>query len=160
MAEKFEIFTLTEKDFSEILEMEKIIYLEALRQGQALLEDIKKGNGLEYSVIIPGIAYLVAVDKEDSTVYLEDIAVMPEAQRQGIGWKMAKNLIKKLQNKAEGEGKSVLLSMHLREASQKLFEKHKADLEKMGAKIIKEEFLPAYYKNGENAIYRIYKIGF
>ena len=160
MAEKFEIKSLSEKDFPEILEMEEKIYPKALRQGQALLEDIKKGNGLEYSIIIPGIAYLIAVDKEDSTVYLEDIAVMPEAQRQGIGWKMAQKFIKKLKSKAEKEGEPVLLSMHLREASQKLFEKHKEDLEKMGAETIKEEFLSAYYKNGENAIYRIYKISF
>ncbi len=160
MAEKFEIKSLSEKDFLEILEMEKRIYPKALRQGQALLEDIKKGNGLEYSIIIPGIAYLIAVDKEDSTVYLEDIAVMPEAQRQGIGWKMAQKLIKKMQNKAKKQGKPALLSMHLREASQKLFKKHEEDLAKMDAKIIKEEFLQAYYKNGENAIYRIYKIIF
>ncbi|HEY4519175.1 MAG TPA: GNAT family N-acetyltransferase [Candidatus Paceibacterota bacterium] len=102
-----------------------------------MIEDIKEGNGLAYSIIITGkepgskaeeiIGYIIAVEDEtdegDACVYLEDIAVAPEAQGQGVGWEMLKNFIDKLKEKARRDNKPVLLDMHLRENSQRFMER-------------------------------------
>ena len=167
MPEKFKIVSLTEKDFPEILEMEKKIYPKLLVQGQALLDDIKKGNGLEYSIVVLNekmekIAYLISINgqaqKEEPCVYLEDIAVMPDFQRKGVGWMLIKKIVRKLQAKAKKEGKAVLWSMNLRKTSQNLFEKHREDLKKMGVISIKEELLTNYYKNNESGLYKVFVI--
>ena len=92
---------------------------------------------MAYSIIITGkepgskaeeiIGYIIAVEDEtdegDACVYLEDIAVAPEAQGQGVGWEMLKNFIDKLKEKARRDNKPVLLDMHLRENSQRFMER-------------------------------------
>ena len=169
--EKLEINLLTQDDFINLLKMEETIYPEDFIQGQTLLEEIKGGNGLEYSMVISGIpegetvvkpiGYLVAVedrtDEGDPTIYLEDIAVLPEARGQGAAWIMIKELIFKLQTKAKKENKPVLWDMHLREASQRLLEKHKDDLIIMGVQVIEEAFVSDYYE-GEDAVYKVYEV--
>lgn len=167
-----EIDSLYQKDFVGLIKMEGKIYPEDLIQGQTLLQEIEDGNGLEYSTVVSGvpagkkskkpIGYLVAVEDEtdegNPTVYLEDIAVLPEAQSQGIGWRMVKELVKKLQAKAKKDNKPVLWDMHLRESSQGLLDKHKEELEKMGVKIVEEAFISDHYDEGEDALYRVCEV--
>ena len=140
--------------------------------GQAIIEDIKKGNGLEYSLIASGkrlgkkeikpLGYIVAVEDEtdegDPCIYLEDIALLPEAQGQKIGWEMMKNLIAKLKEKAKKENKPILLDMHLRESSQRFFERYHNELEQMGLKLIEEALVLDYYDEGEDSLYKVYQI--
>ena len=137
-----------------------------------MIDNINNGNGLEYSVIQTGkrasdkpeeiISYIVAYESEtdegDACVYLEDIAVILEAQRQGIGWNMLKSFVEKLKEKAKRDNKPVLLDMHLRENSQRFMERHRADLEQMGVKLIEEALTPDYYDEGEDALYQVYEI--
>jgi len=107
---------ISKEDFNALKRIERVIYNdENLILGQAMVEDIKRGNGLQYSSIIRGkrkgsdkfevMGYIVAVEDEtdegDPSIYLEDIAVVAEAQGQGIGWKMMSELIDKLKKKAE-----------------------------------------------------------
>jgi len=107
---------ISKEDFNALKQIERVIYNdENLILGQAMVEDIKRGNGLQYSSIIRGkrkgsdkfevMGYIVAVEDEtdegDPSIYLEDIAVVAEAQGQGIGWKMMSELIDKLKKKAE-----------------------------------------------------------
>jgi len=169
------IRNLAEKDFSTIKQLERKIYAGTdLISGQAMIEDIKGGNGLEYSVVIVGkargekseeiIGYIAAVEDEmndgDACVYLEDIAITPEAQGQGIGWEMLKNFISKLKEKARRDNKPVLLDMHLRENSQRFMERHRANLEQMGVRLIENEeaLVPNYYDEGEDALYQVYEV--
>ena len=168
------IRNLTQNDFAKVKQLEKKIYQDAedLIMGQAIVEDIKSGNGLGYSIIIEGkrggnktsevIGYLVAVedktDEGDSSVYLEDIALVPEAQSQKIGWQALENLIIKLKEKARKENKPVLLDMHLRENSQKFMERHRNELEQIGVKLIEEVLVADYYDEGEDALYKVYEV--
>lgn len=169
----FSIESLTEKDFAKIKQLERKIYAGTdLISGQAMIENIKQSNGLEYSVVISGkkdgksneeiIGYIAATEGEtdegDASIYLEDIAVVPEAQGQGIGWEMLKGFIEKLKIKAQKENKPVLLDMHLRENSQRFMERHRNDLEQMGVKLLEEALVADYYNEGEDALYRVYKI--
>ncbi|MFN7088342.1 MAG: GNAT family N-acetyltransferase, partial [Candidatus Paceibacteria bacterium] len=167
------IKNLTENDFAKLKQLERKIYQNTnLILGSTMIEDIKQGKGLEYSIIVNGqksaekgkeaIGYLVAVeDKTDEgnpCVYLEDIAVIPEAQGQAIGWKMLQDLIGKLKEKARRKNKPVLLDMHLREDSQRFMEKYNEQLEEMGVKLIEEALVPDYYEEGEDALYKVYEI--
>ncbi|MCX6796714.1 MAG: GNAT family N-acetyltransferase [Candidatus Falkowbacteria bacterium] len=164
---------LTTKDFDAIRQLETKIYGDTgLAQGRGLIEDIKAGKGLEYSIIIKGekpkqkkaqaIGYLVAVedttDEGDPSIYMEDIAVLPEAQRQGVGWELLKTLVNKLKAKSQKDGRPILLDMHLREGSQALLRNYNDDLENMGAKLIEEAYVPDYYDEGEDALYQVYEV--
>ena len=173
--DNIEIKNLEEKDLTAIKNLEKIIYAKEdpdLIMEQAMIEDIKKGNGLEYSLIAsekrPGkkeiepLGYIVAVEDEtdegDPCIYLEDIALLPEAQGQQIGWELMKNLINKLKEKAKKENKPILLDMHLRENSQRFFERYHNELEQMNVKLIEEALVPDYYDENEDALYKVYQI--
>lgn len=163
---EIKIEPLAKKDFLSLLEMEKEIYPEELVQGQAMVKDIENGNGLEYSMVSYGngekVGYLIAVENisatGEPTIYLEDIAVLPKAQRRGIAWEMLRELIFKLQTKAKKENRPIFWEMHLRETSQKLFEKHREELKKMGVEIVEEILMPGYYRNGESSLHRIYRV--
>jgi len=109
------------------------------------------------------VGYIVAVEDEtdegDKSIYLEDIAVLPEAQRQGVGWETMKEFVGKLKAKAAKDRQPVLLDMHLRETSQSFMASHRADLENLGVKLIEEALVPNYYDEGEDALYQVYQIG-
>ncbi|MFH1657269.1 MAG: GNAT family N-acetyltransferase [bacterium] len=171
--ENFDLKSLQEKDFMKLQHLEEKIYAETgLVLGQTMVGDIKRGKGLEYSSLARGkregkktkevLGYLVAVEDEtdegDSCIYLEDIAVIPEARGQKFGWEMLKNLIEKLQQKATKENKPQLLDMHLREGSQRFIESRQTELEQMGVKLIEEALCPNYYDEGEDALYKVYEI--
>ncbi len=117
----------------------------------------KKVGGKDEEII----GYIVAVEDEtdegDACVYLEDIAVIPEAQGQGIGWNMLKSFIKRLKEKAARDGNPVLLDMHLRENSQRFMERYRAELEQMGVRSIEDALVPDYYEEGD-ALYKVYEI--
>lgn len=163
---------LAEDDFAAIKRLERVIYDDELRQGEELIEDIREGNGLAYSITVRGeqsskkgselIGYLAAVEDEtaegDPCIYLEDIAVIPEAQGQGVGWQMFEQLIEKLKAKARAENKPVLLDMHLRENSQRFMERHRDDLARMGVTPIEEALVPNYYDEGKDALYKMYEV--
>jgi len=164
---------ISEDNLDEILEAERKIYADTgLISGQAMVGDIRNNNGFEYSVAITGfrpgkkqaeiVGYIVAVEDEtdegDQSIYLEDIAVLPEAQRQGIGWEAMKEFVKKLKAKAQKDNKPVLLDMHLRETSQAFMARYKEDLEMLGVKLIEEALVPDYYDEGEDALYQVYEV--
>ncbi len=117
----------------------------------------KKVGGKDEEII----GYIVAVEDEtdegDACVYLEDIAVIPEAQGQGIGWNMLKSFIKRLKEKAARDGNPVLLDMHLRENSQRFMERYRAELEQMGVRSIEDALVSDYYEEGD-ALYKVYEI--
>jgi len=165
--------SITDKNLAEILQAERKIYSgTGLISGQAMVEDIKKGNGFKYSLAMAGIrpgkkqaeivAYIVAIEDEtdegDPSVYLEDIAVIPGAQKQGIGWELLKTLVDNLKKKAAQDGKPVLLDMHLREGSRALLQKHQDDLKNLGAALIEEVLVSDYYDNGEDSLYQVYAV--
>lgn len=171
--ENISVTGLTEKDLNKIRQLENKIYKNTgLTQGLELIEDLKRGNGLEYSIILKGknptkekeevIGYIVAVEDEtdegDPSIYMEDVAVLNEAQGQGLGWEMLKELVNKLKTKVQKDGKPVLFDMSLREDGRKLMEKHKNDLENLGVKLIEEALVPDYYNEGEDALYQVYQI--
>ena len=166
---------MTKSDFPNLLNIERKVYTREdpdLIQGQEIIEYIKEVNGLEYSVALSAkrkgqdeiemIGYIVAIDDEtdegEPSVYLEDIAVLPESQGQGAGWKMFKEFVTKLKTKAKSQEKPVLLDIHLRENSQAFMEKHKEDLEKLGVKLVEEALVADYYDDGEDALYQLYEV--
>ena len=165
---------LAENDFPFVRDLEQRVYADdaELIRGQAMVRDIKEGNGLEYSVAIWGvapnntkqemIAYALALEDEtdegDPSVYLEDIAVAPEAQRQGIGWKLIQAMIGRLQAKASSDGKPVLFDMHLRPNSLAMLDTRREALEKMGVRSIEEALVSDYYDEGADAVYRVYEV--
>ncbi len=97
-------------------------------------------------------------DEEEPCIYLDDIAVLPEAQKQGIGWKMFKKIIETLKAKAQTKNQPILFDMHLRNTSQAMLDKHANDLKALGVELTEEAFVPDYYDEGDDALYRIYKI--
>lgn len=164
---------LGENDFETIKKMERKIYRNTdLIQGQAMIEDIKSGKGLDYSTVLYGknyktgkvkaVGYIVAVEDEtdegDKSVYLEDIALLPEAQGQGLGWNLFRAFIEKLKARALKENKPMLLDMHLRENSQRFMERHRQDIEWMDVKLIEEALVVDYYDEGEDALYQVYEV--
>ena len=164
---------MSENDFEIIKRMERKVYRNTdLIQGQAMIEDIKNGRGLDYSAILYGknlktgknesVGYIVAVEGEtdegDNSIYMDDIAVLPEAQGQGLGWNLFKAFIEKLKTKALKENKPIPLDMHLRENSQRFMERHKRDLEDTGVKLIEEALVADYYDEGDDALYQVYEI--
>ncbi|MBU2037209.1 GNAT family N-acetyltransferase, partial [Patescibacteria group bacterium] len=165
--------SISDKNLARVLQTERKIYAgTGLISGQTMVEDIKRGNGFEYSVAMRGIrsgkkqaeivAYIIGVEDEtdegDKSIYMEDIAVLPEAQRQGIGWEAMKEFIGKLKAKATKDGQPVLLDMHLRETSQAFMSRYQADLENLGVKLIEEALVPDYYDEGEDSLYRVYEV--
>jgi ribosomal protein S18 acetylase RimI-like enzyme len=169
----FKIESVSKENLEKILQAERKIYAGTeLISGQTMVEDMKRGNGFEYSVAMLGVrpgkkqaeivSYIVAVEDEtdegDKSIYLEDIAVLPEAQRQGIGWETMKEFVGKLKMKAEKDGKPILLDMHLREGSRALLQRHKEELENMGVRLIEEALVPDYYDEGEDALYQVYEV--
>lgn len=46
----------------------------------------------------------------------------------------------------------------MRENSQRFMERHRAELEQMGVKLIEEALTPNYYDEGEDALYQVYQI--
>ncbi len=166
---------LNEDTLITLSALEKKVYIREdanLIRGQALINDIHNQNGLEYSVTMWGkakqtdklkmIGYIVATEDEtdegDTSIYMDDIAVSPEAQKQGVGWKLLEELIKKLKSKAKDENKPVLLDMHLRPNSQSFMEKHKDKLNALGVKLIEEALVADYFDEGEDALYQVYEV--
>lgn len=160
----------------EILKLEEKIYKDDdLNQGKSLKEDIKKGKGFDYSVVLTGekkegekeiIGYIIGVESETKTetdkgkpsIYLEDITIAPEAQGQGLGWEIMRKMIEKIKEKAISEKKIILLDMHLRDSSQGLMEKHREDLKRLGLKLVKESLFPDYYSDGDDSLYQVYEV--
>jgi ribosomal protein S18 acetylase RimI-like enzyme len=167
-----EFRSLTEEDLEDILKLEEMAYAnDYLSQGEELKEDIESGKGFDYSVVLTGekkagkkeiIGYAVGIeDKTDEgkpTVYLEDIVISTEAQGQGFGWEIIEKMIEILKEKSAKENKTILFDMHLRESSQRLMEKHKEGLERLGLKLIDEALVLDYYDEGEDALYQVYEI--
>lgn len=166
----YETKPLSEENFNDILILEE--ENDDLSQGKRLIDDIEKGNGLDYSFVLSGkndkgkeelLGYVVGVeDKTDGgkpCIYLEDIAVSSKVQGRGLGWMMMKKLIEKLKNKAEKNAKPLLFNMHLRQSSKKFMDKHKEDLEGQDFRIVDEMVVQEYYSKNENALYRVYEIG-
>ncbi|MEO8637838.1 MAG: GNAT family N-acetyltransferase [Candidatus Taylorbacteria bacterium] len=167
-------YALTEPDFRSMRELERRVYVNdsELIQGLELVRDINEGNGLEYSVAIWGvpegstkqemIAYAVAVEDEtdegDKSVYLEDIAVAPEAQRQGVGRKIIQELVQRLKAKATTLGEPVLFDMHLRPNSLAMLDTQRETFAGIGVVPIEEVLVPDYYDEGEDAVYRVYEV--
>ncbi|MFA6535806.1 MAG: GNAT family N-acetyltransferase [Candidatus Paceibacterota bacterium] len=165
---------LTENDFRLMRDLEGKVYADdsELIQGLELVRDIKDGNGLEYSLATWGvqeggtkqemIAYAVAVEGEtdegDKSVYLEDIAVAPEARRRGIGQKLIQELLGKLKVKAARDSKPVLFDMHLRSNSLALLDGQQAQLGGMGVVLLEDVLVPDFYDEGEDAVYRVYEV--
>ncbi len=164
---------LTENDYAAILDLEREIYEETgLTRGQAMIEDLEKGNGLDYSAILRGkrpekieselLGYLVAyedqTDDGDPCVYLDDIALAPDCQGQDLGWKLLENALLNMKEKAKKDKRSVLFDMHLKPGSQRLFEKHKEDMEKMDVKLVESALVMDYYDDGEDALYCVYEV--
>ncbi len=165
---------LTQSDLRPMRALERKVYAENpdLVQGLGLVRDIKESKGFDYSVATFGvplgttrqemIAYAVAVDNEtdegDKSVYLEDIAVAPEAQRQGIGQKLIQELIGRLKSKARNDSKPVLFDMHLRPNSLALFDKQREQFERAGVSLLEDVLVPDYYDEGEDAVYRVYEV--
>ncbi len=166
------IKSIENTDFDSIKKLEKIIYSDDLAIGQEMIEELKHSNGMEYSFIVEGvpegktevepIGYLVATEDEtdegEPCVYLDDIAVLPEAQKQGIGWKMFKNIIDILKTKAQAKNQPILFDMHLRNSSREMLDKHINDLKALGVEMTEEAFVPDHYDEGDDAVYRVYKV--
>ena len=159
-------------DFRSILKIEPKIYRKNDRLGPALITHIKQKNGLGYSEVVYGkrtknskvelIGYLVAIDdKMDDgrkCVYLDDIALLPEVQRQGIGWKLLRVLVKQLHGRAVKSKKRILFDMHLMKTSLAFMEKNSKKLAKLGCTVVSDYFYKDYYKLGKDAIYRVYQV--
>lgn len=168
-----EVKNLTPDDFGVIKEIESRVYGElGLVRGDAMVEDIKNKKGMEYSFVAWGreegkeqariVGYLMAyeekIDGQDG-IYVEDTALVPEAQRQGIGWKLNERLMRKVKEKAKREHKSILVAMHLRESSRRFLEHYKDELRKLGLEPVREEWMKDYYSIGDDALYRVFRIG-
>ncbi|MFA6096889.1 MAG: GNAT family N-acetyltransferase [Candidatus Paceibacterota bacterium] len=163
--------SLDRGDLGEIIRLEEEIYAkDELIQGKRLIDDIESGNGFDYSVVLVGkgdggekelLGYAIGVedktDKGEPCIYLEDIAVSQKVRGRGLGWVIMKEMIGKIKVKLKEDGESLLLSMHLRESSKRLLDKHKEDLEALGLRRIDEVLVPGYYSKNENALYRIYE---
>ncbi|MCX6704769.1 MAG: GNAT family N-acetyltransferase, partial [Candidatus Woesebacteria bacterium] len=166
---------LSEEMLPVLRTLEKKIYEmedEDLIRGQALVQDILEQKGIEHSMTIWGkvrqggesemIGYIAAMEGEtdegDASIYIDDIAVSPEAQRQGIGWKLLEKFIQKLKLKASTDKKPILLDIHLRPNSQAFMEKHKDKLNALGVNLIEEVLVPDYYDEGEDALYQVYEV--
>jgi len=162
---------LIEDNFPEIVAIERKIYLNEdpdIIQGESLIEDIKKREGLEYSVVLYGereygkkrevIGYIVAInenmDKNKLSICLEDFAIIPEAQRQGLGWKIMEEFIKNL----KGKHKPDFLYMHLRENSKAFMNKHQESLKEMGVELIEETTIADYYGIGKDTLCQLYEL--
>lgn len=166
-----EIKSLDRGDLGDILKLEEEIYAaDELIQGKRLINDIENGNGFEYSVVLVGkkdgkekelLGYAIGVedktDKGEPCIYLEDIAVSQKVRGRGLGWVMMKEMIGKIKARLKEDEESLLLSMHLRESSKRLLDKHKEDLEALGLRRVDEVLVPEYYSKNENALYRIYE---
>jgi ribosomal protein S18 acetylase RimI-like enzyme len=145
-----EIKELSEKDFERIINLERQVYEEELVRDREMIDEMKEKNGLKYSVALYGqrpnkekrelLGYLIAyedkTDEGEDCVYLDDIAIAPDVQGLGLGWRILEKAILNLKEEASRRGKPVLFDMHLRKTSQALFEKHKEDLERMGMSLV------------------------
>lgn len=166
-----EIRSLDRGDLDDIIKLEEEIYAtDGLCQGKRLIDDIENRNGFDYSVVLFGktgsgkkemLGYAIGVedetDKGKPCIYLEDIAVSQKARGCGLGWMIMKEMIGKLEARLKKDGGSLLFSMHLRECSKRLMDKHREDLEALGLRRIDEALVPEYYSKNENALYRIYE---
>lgn len=166
-----EIRSLDRGDLGDIIRLEEEIYAsDELIQGKRLIDDIENRNGFDYSVVLFGkgdggekelLGYAIGVedetDKGKPCIYLEDIAVSQKVRGRGLGWVIMKEMIEKIKAKLKEDGESLLLSMHLRESSKRLMDKHKKDLEALGLRRIDEVLVPEYYSKNEYALYRIYE---
>ncbi len=167
-----EVISLGKDHLPAMLELEEQIYEEDFIQGAGLRRDIKNQNGFAYSVALFGerkkgakpemIGYLAGVEDEtddgEPCIYMEDIAVAPQAQGQGLGWNLMQAFVEKLKTKARADGRPVLLSMHLLGTSQRLMERHRQELEQMGVTLKQEALEENYYDNGQDALYRVYEV--
>lgn len=163
---------LTQTDFEAVKALEEKVYEEDIVRGQEMIDDLIAHHGLDYSAAIfgkrPGqtqqalLGYLVAyedqTDEGDSCVYLEDIAISPDCQGQGFGWNLLRASIERLKAKAQEQGKPILFDMHLRQTSQRLFERHQGDLEEMGVTLAESVLVPDYYDDGDDALYCVYEV--
>ena len=155
-----------------MIDLERKVYEEELVRGQEMIDEMKERNGLKYSVVLYGqrpekketelLGYLVAyedkTDEGEDCVYLDDIAVAKDLQGFGLGWQILEKAISRLKEEARRRGKPILFDMHLRKASQALFEKHKEDLERMGVTLLESALVPDYYDNGEDSLYCVYEV--
>lgn len=150
-----------------MLAIEKNAYKKNDLQGPSLITHIRKKNGLKYSYVAVGpkntvVGYSVAIDdKMDDgrrCVYLDDIALLPQVQRRGIGWKLVEALVSKLHATAKKTKHSILFDMHLRPTSQRFMDKNAAKLAKLGTTVCEEEQYPGYYGTNQDALYRVYRV--
>jgi len=168
----YETRSLGRGDLADVLKLEEEVYTkDELCQGKRLMDDIENRNGYDYSIVLIAkrnngrkelLGYAIGVedqtDKGESCIYLEDIAVSRKVRGRGLGWLILKKVIEKIKVKLNKDGKLLPISMHLRESSKRLMDKHKEDLEILGLKLIHEAIGPEYYSKNEDALYRIYKI--
>ena len=165
----FKIRNVEEKDLPFLKEMERKIYGNedaALIQGEAMIKDIKKANGLKYSMFLIKnllskeekiVGYIVAVEDKtdygDFCVYLEDIAIVPDFQGKGLGLILMQEFVSRIKKRG-----ILFFDVTLRMNSKKFLDKHEGKLKDSGVELLEEFFLPDYYNKGEDGFYRLYKI--
>ena len=158
-------------DFDAILALEREVYPEDLVSGRAMINELELHNGLAYSSALYGkvdretddrllgyaLAYEDATDEGEASVYLEDIAIVPDVQGQGVGWRLVEDIVKRIKS-AQAQGGPKYFDMHLRPNSARMFESHRADLEQLGVRIAESVLVPNYYDEGEDAVYQVYEV--
>jgi len=162
-----------DKDAPTIIAIERRAYPPDLVRGKEMIDEALERNGSDYSVIVHttekveagkkknkeivagyALAYDENNDNGEPCVYLEDIAVDPRYQGHGLGWKLVEQLVTRVRVKAQAKNEPIILSMHLRPDSQRLFERHAQDLVALRAEPVKTALEPDYYDEGEDALYQ------
>ncbi len=152
--------------------LEEQAYPVELVAGQATIDEMQNKNGLRYSVALTGtrpnqeqpqllgyaIAYEDVTDEGLPSIYLDDIAIAPDCQGQGLAWNILQKLVERIKERVRAKGGSIILDMHLRPHSQRLFEAHRNDLAQLGVILKEDALVPDYYDEGEDALYYAYEV--
>jgi ribosomal protein S18 acetylase RimI-like enzyme len=160
-------------DFSKIARIEAATYPPSLREGELeLMRSSQAGNAEQFSFTVTGknprgrtrlIGYLLCergkTDEGEPCLYISDLAVHPSAQGQGIGWGLFRTFVQSVAQAAKTGAAPDLIDLHMRAGTIGLLEKHADELAQLGLTQREELTLPGYYGEGEDAVYRVYRVG-
>ncbi len=127
----------------EIARMQGRIYPKEMQESeetiQAVLDSTDLSRGVYKGKDLIGYG-LVKGTEDKSTVYLYDIAILPEFQQKGYGTRLIQEILRSTR------ARNLRVAMHARSSGYRLLGKRDM-MRRLGYEVVKDEFLPDWYFN-------------
>jgi ribosomal protein S18 acetylase RimI-like enzyme len=138
---RIEVLPANPRHIRELIEVQRRVYPTEMREREAEIRRILESSDMSLGIYKKGrlIGYaLVRATQKIDTVYIYDIAILPEFQRQGLGTSLAREIL------TQARSRGLKVSLHVRSTSYPLFG-NRDKMREMGYLVAKDELKPDWY---------------